>query len=118
MLVKQRAALDEMLQVAPTALSNLFHTYNPATGTLDTRTNVGENLDQPHRRPGAGSSAASCTRPPTRSRGKSCVRPRSSRRSPRPRRRPAAAFGPTRQRAGEQVETVDRTLGGILEVQR
>ena len=43
-LVKQRAALDEILQVAPTALSNLFHTYNPATGTLDTRTNVGENL--------------------------------------------------------------------------
>ena len=44
-LVKQRAALDEILQVAPTALTNLFHTYNPATGTLDTRTNVGENIN-------------------------------------------------------------------------
>src|SRR4051812_40823835 len=43
-LVKQRAALDEVLQVAPTALSNLFLTYNPATGTLDTRTNIGENI--------------------------------------------------------------------------
>nr|WP_297416128.1 MCE family protein [uncultured Nocardioides sp.] len=43
-LVKQRAALDETLSVAPVALSNLFHTYNPKTGTLDTRTNLGENI--------------------------------------------------------------------------
>ena len=43
-LVKQRAALDEVLQVAPTALANLYHTYNPATGTLDTRSNLGENI--------------------------------------------------------------------------
>ena len=43
-LVKQRAALDETLGVAPLALSNLFHTYNPNTGTLDTRTNIGENV--------------------------------------------------------------------------
>lgn len=44
-LVKQRAALDETLQVAPTALTNLFHTYNPSTGTLDTRSNLGENVN-------------------------------------------------------------------------
>ena len=44
-LVKQRAALDQVLRVAPTALANLFHTYNPATGTLDTRTNVNETLN-------------------------------------------------------------------------
>jgi phospholipid/cholesterol/gamma-HCH transport system substrate-binding protein len=44
-LVKQRAALDETLQVAPTALTNLFHTYNPSTGTLDTRANMGENIN-------------------------------------------------------------------------
>jgi phospholipid/cholesterol/gamma-HCH transport system substrate-binding protein len=43
-LVKQRDALSETLNVAPLALNNLFHTYNPATGTLDTRANVGENL--------------------------------------------------------------------------
>jgi phospholipid/cholesterol/gamma-HCH transport system substrate-binding protein len=43
-LVKQRAALDETLGTAPLALSNLFHTYNPNTGTLDTRTNLGENI--------------------------------------------------------------------------
>jgi phospholipid/cholesterol/gamma-HCH transport system substrate-binding protein len=43
-LVKQRAALDETLGTAPLALSNLFHTYNPSSGTLDTRTNVGANI--------------------------------------------------------------------------
>ncbi len=41
-LVKQRDALDEVLGVAPLALNNLFLTYNPATGTLDTRSNQGE----------------------------------------------------------------------------
>jgi phospholipid/cholesterol/gamma-HCH transport system substrate-binding protein len=43
-LVKQREALDETLGTAPLALSNLFHTYNPSAGTLDTRTNVGANI--------------------------------------------------------------------------
>ena len=38
-LVKQRAALEEFLDVAPTALSNLQLAYNPQTGTLDTRDN-------------------------------------------------------------------------------
>jgi phospholipid/cholesterol/gamma-HCH transport system substrate-binding protein len=41
-LVKQRAALDEILTVAPTALNNLALTYNPQAGTLDTRSNLGE----------------------------------------------------------------------------
>lgn len=40
-LVKQRAALEEFLDVAPTALSNLQLAYNPASGTLDTRDNNG-----------------------------------------------------------------------------
>jgi len=39
-LVKQRGALDEILQVAPVALSNLALTYNPQAGTLDTRANM------------------------------------------------------------------------------
>jgi phospholipid/cholesterol/gamma-HCH transport system substrate-binding protein len=43
-LVKQRDALAETLNTAPLALNNLFLTYNPETGTLDTRANVGENL--------------------------------------------------------------------------
>ena len=45
-LVKQRAALDEILQVAPLALNNLALTYNPQAGTLDTRANIGELVNQ------------------------------------------------------------------------
>ena len=45
-LVRQRAALDEILHVAPNALNNLAMTYNPQAGTLDTRSNFGETLNQ------------------------------------------------------------------------
>jgi phospholipid/cholesterol/gamma-HCH transport system substrate-binding protein len=41
-LVKQRGALDEILRDAPLALNNLYLTYNPQAGTLDTRSNQGE----------------------------------------------------------------------------
>jgi virulence factor Mce-like protein len=43
-LVQQRSALAEVLDVAPAALGNLAHAYNPDYGTLDTRDNgVGAN---------------------------------------------------------------------------
>jgi phospholipid/cholesterol/gamma-HCH transport system substrate-binding protein len=45
-LVKQRAALDETLRDAPLALNNLLLTYNPQAGTLDTRANLGEVINQ------------------------------------------------------------------------
>ena len=38
-LVTQRAALEELLEVAPTGLSNLQNAYNASSGTLDTRNN-------------------------------------------------------------------------------
>ena len=38
-LVKQRAALEEFIDVTPTALSNLQLAYNVESGTLDTRDN-------------------------------------------------------------------------------
>ncbi|GAB2860227.1 MCE family protein [Streptomyces deserti] len=38
-LVTQRAALEELLEVAPAGLSNLQNAYNPSAGTLDTRNN-------------------------------------------------------------------------------
>ena len=44
-LVTQRAALDELLQVAPVGLSNLNNTYNPSSGTLDTRNNAQQAQD-------------------------------------------------------------------------
>ncbi|WP_224273219.1 MCE family protein [Nocardioides lacusdianchii] len=45
-LVRQRAALDEILRVAPGALNNLALTYNPQAGTLDTRANFGQSIEQ------------------------------------------------------------------------
>ena len=40
-LNSQKAALNEVLAVAPVAVANLNHTYNPVSGTLDTRDNIG-----------------------------------------------------------------------------
>ncbi|MEU7525758.1 MCE family protein [Saccharothrix sp. NPDC042600] len=45
-LVDQRAALAETLDVAPLALGNLQNAYNAASGTLDTRADLNE-LNQP-----------------------------------------------------------------------
>ncbi|MDF2273103.1 MCE family protein [Streptomyces coacervatus] len=44
-LVTQRAALDELLRVAPAGLSNLNNAYNPSSGTLDTRNNAQQAQD-------------------------------------------------------------------------
>ena len=38
-LIENQAALEEFIDTAPTALSNLQLAYNPSTGTLDTRDN-------------------------------------------------------------------------------
>jgi phospholipid/cholesterol/gamma-HCH transport system substrate-binding protein len=51
-LVNQRDSLVDVLDVAPLALNNLFLTYNPNTGTLDTRANIGENVRQLENDPG------------------------------------------------------------------
>lgn len=45
-LVKQRAALDETLRIAPLALNNLQLTYNPDAGTLDTNANIGNLFNE------------------------------------------------------------------------
>jgi phospholipid/cholesterol/gamma-HCH transport system substrate-binding protein len=52
-LVKQRSALDETLRDAPLALNNLYLTYNPQAGTLDTRSNQGEVGEQIAKDPAA-----------------------------------------------------------------
>ena len=51
-LVKRRDALDETLQYAPAALNNLYLAGNVKQGTLDTRDNVGELVNQLPGRPG------------------------------------------------------------------
>lgn len=46
-LVDQRAALAEILDVAPGALNNLINAYDSASGTLQTRANFNELADPP-----------------------------------------------------------------------
>jgi phospholipid/cholesterol/gamma-HCH transport system substrate-binding protein len=111
-IVKQRVALEEVLRVAPTTLANLFHTYNPAAGTLDTRTNVTENV-------------AEITGDPLKFLCGLLVQADPSNKSkceslqglplPKPR---ASAIKKAAATPPRQVEYVDRTLGGILEVQK
>jgi phospholipid/cholesterol/gamma-HCH transport system substrate-binding protein len=116
-LVKQRGALDEILQVAPTALSNLFHTYNPATGTLDTRTNLGENLGALESdtiafvcgliTAGGGKGAGDACKG---LQGLGDVVPRN--------RSGAVAGGAVAPAVATEVENVDTTLAGIVEGDR
>ena len=110
-LVKQRRALDEVLGVAPTALSNLFHTYNPNTGTLDTRSNMGENIAALEENP-ALVVCGIIYQTPVRDSLCDEIAGGSARR--------AAALGGPGGASAEvvQVENVDRSLAGILEVER
>lgn len=41
-LVRQREALGQIIDIAPTALTNLNNAYNASSGTLDTRPNIEE----------------------------------------------------------------------------
>ncbi|GAB3861532.1 MCE family protein [Nocardioides maradonensis] len=45
-LVKRRSQLSEIVKAAPLALTNLYHTYNPQAGTLDTNGNVGNIVNE------------------------------------------------------------------------
>jgi phospholipid/cholesterol/gamma-HCH transport system substrate-binding protein len=110
-LVKQRRALDEILGVAPTALSNLFHTYNPNTGTLDTRANLGENVAALEENPAMVVCGIIYQTPVRDSLCKDIAGSGAGR---------AAALGGPVPASDEvvQVENVDRSLAGILEVER
>lgn len=46
-LADQRAALAEVLDVAPLAMTNLLNAYNPATRTIDGRVNLNEIAPRP-----------------------------------------------------------------------
>ena len=107
-LVKQRAALDETLGVAPTALTNLFHTYNPKTGTLDTRSNAGENIAALESDPAAVICGVPAPDP---------VAQGGVRRGPLALPR-TAALEKAGARPSEvvEVEYVDRSLAGVVEV--
>jgi phospholipid/cholesterol/gamma-HCH transport system substrate-binding protein len=101
-LVTQRAALEELLEVAPTGLSNLQNAYNPSSGTLDTRNNPDHPQD-----PAALLCSILRT---TGEKSADCAELErlfdSLPELPDPTRLPAAPAG---------TGSVDRTLGGILE---
>ncbi|MFC9508388.1 MCE family protein [Streptomyces sp. NPDC057002] len=98
-LVTQRAALEELLEVAPTGMSNLNNAYNPGSGTLDTRNNADQAQDP-------ASMLCSLLRTTGDEGGKSpdCAELRK-----------LFASLPEVPRGTAVTGTVDRTLGGILE---
>lgn len=108
-LVKQRAALDETLGVAPLALSNLFHTYNPKTGTLDTRTNLGENIADIEHNP-AEVLCSMLAQTPTPKQACGLIQQALPR---------TGALAPSKRSSEVTVvEHVDRSLAGIVEVEQ
>ena len=108
-LVKQRAALDETLGTAPLALSNLFHTYNPRTGTLDTRTNLGENVADLQNDP-ALVLCSMLAQTPTPKEACNLLQQALP--------RAGALSSSQRSHEVQHVEHVDRSLAGIVEVER
>ena len=97
---------------APLALNNLYLTYNPQAGTLDTRTNLGEVIGQLENDPAAflcGLVSQADTS------GKICdaIENGGLPGLPGPRPRPSARAVPPTGR-----DRYDPTLGGLVEVQR
>ncbi|MFD5426785.1 MCE family protein [Streptomyces sp. NPDC127084] len=100
-LVTQRAALAELLEVAPAGLSNLQNAYNPASGTLDTRNNPDHPQDP---------AALLCSVLRTTGDGKAAdCRDLEKLFDSLP------ELGPGGTRPVSGTGSVDRTLGGILE---
>lgn len=106
-LVKQRGALDQVLNTAPLALNNLYMTYNPQTGTLDTRSNQGETPGQIAADPAAFLCGIAGQVDDS---GRFCNQIKQVN-FPR-----AATFG--QGGAALQQEQFDPSLGGLVEVQR
>ncbi|WP_435769982.1 MCE family protein [Nocardioides sp. SYSU DS0651] len=103
-LVRQRAALDELLQAGPLAVTNLYHTYNPGNGTLDTNANIGNLVHELETNPAAALCALTSA---ADKKGQLCdlirqVLPR------------GAPFGT----GSWQDEPFDPTLNGLVEVER
>jgi virulence factor Mce-like protein len=106
-LVKNRAALDETLTDAPVALNNLFLAYNEKAATLDTRANTGETANKLSSKP----SVVLCALVPD------ACGPLSSAVKLLGLQRAGALAGGT-QGAPREVEPIDRSLGGLVEVSR
>jgi ABC-type transporter Mla subunit MlaD len=105
-LVKRRDALDKSMHYAPAALNNLFLANNAKNGTLDTRNNAGQFESSLEEDP----MTALCTligkTPP-------CSEFAAALALPRP--RPFPGDPSTQPRVPEPI---DRSLGGLVEVNR
>lgn len=123
-LVKRRSQLDEILRVAPGALNNLFLAGNVHNGTLDVRDNAGELFNQLQQNP-AQVLCALTGQSPNSAACKSLVGVLGTKtltsvlntKAPSGNGRAAALSGSTSS-APRTAEPVDRSLGGLLEVQR
>lgn len=105
-LVKQRAALGEVLTAGPLALNNLALTYNPQAGTLDTSSNTGELFNQIETDPATLLCGFVSQ---TDQSGAACDLIKQA--FPR-----AGAFG--QGHVGKQYDRFDPSLGGLVEVPR
>lgn len=108
-LVKQRDALDQVLNTAPLALNNLFLTYNPSTGTLDTRSNQGETGGQIEANPAGFLCSLVAPNDPS---GEAC----DSIKQALPGAGRAGALGSSGSTRQVPVEHVDKSLAGLVEV--
>ena len=113
-LVKRRAALNEVLQVAPDALNNLGLAYNSRVGTLNTRANVGETVNQLTADP----TTVLCTFLGQAPGGNKACKDLTKSLNLKALGRPAARAGGAATGSRTVLEPVDRTLGGLLEVHR
>lgn len=124
-LVKQRDALSYILDVAPLALNNLFLTGNAGHGTLDTRTNLGENIALLEEDPATALCAILATNEPAGDEGCEIIEEALGQfpTSGGARRSAALESGDFGRSADApegrvDIEHVDPTLGGLVEVAR
>ncbi|TIC80228.1 MCE family protein [Nocardioides sp. GY 10127] len=110
-LVKQRAALDETLGTAPLALNNLYLTYNPQAGTLDTNANLAMLGDQIQTDPALVLCTVAESVDDT---GGLC----DALKGVLPRPGALAALRGKKQQASASDVLSDATLGGLVEVQQ
>ena len=109
-LVKQRAALDQTLQYAPTALNNLYLAGNVKQGTLDTRDVAGDVFDELQSNP----SVVLCALVgPSNTQACDLIKKALPTGAGR-----AAPFQGGAAAPPRVVEPIDRSMGGLLEVHR
>ena len=101
-LVRRREELSKILDAAPLALNNLALTYNPEAGTLDTNANLGEIINQI----GSDPDTLLCGLISQADKSGSLCQVVQQ------------VLGRSAPGGGSAAERFDRTLGGLVEVQR